>query len=751
MKQSSELAAEAKEASRCKRNLRRRRIPKRIPAEDALDVQSRTQMRPKEIELLYARQGFRRVAPYGLMGFPEFCSMLGVLAMLEETQIADRLFSAFDRDHNKQLTFREFAVALGTMMCGREEDKLDLGFRILNPSYTGTGASLSDYDFEFPDEGSISDGCPAAAKGTDAATELLRSGGSAEASADGGEAPLQQPQPQHQQQQQQPEEMQQQQQQQDEVYEPHQHHKTRVSLAAFNRLKETVYADSVPASAFVSLVRAMEASRKILLGDDGSPLATQEIERIFLPLSTLLPDGTRRMFERDYKYAVRNSASFIALLGVDVGGAAADTSTGSQAAKAWDETTEAERMTTEGIVKSMQDVTSRLSKAVSRRSSGNPGERRPKSCQNQQLLLQLQQCMHNLQEIEKQLDALKALPACPIAASRAAAEAAAAAAAAATAVELSREDRQETWSSPLALESDASSEAANREAAAAAAEVAAAAAAADTAKAAAKGRAAAGGTAAAIPSLATAEAAALASSAAAAAAAEAAAAEAASAAAALEAATTTALSTLRDTELQLLQMLEATKGEADQEPPSPISAPRTGDSAKGGDAKRDVTAQKLAAVCVPTHIAAAASAAAVIAAAVSAAAASAAAASASAVSAAAFSAAAASAAVRGFVALSTCNPSKKHTHCSAAAAAAAVAVGAAPQKQPCPLSSRSSGGSIGTALCDTITNTTAAAATAAAAAAAAAALCCCLPSVPAGFRDRRSMANPENEPDDPRA
>ncbi|KAL8448913.1 hypothetical protein Emed_003483 [Eimeria media] len=773
MKQSSELAPEAKDPPRGKRNLRRRRIPKRIPPEDALDVQSRTQMRPKEIELLYARQGFRRVAPYGLMGFSEFCSMLGVLAMLEETQIADRLFSAFDRDHNKQLTFREFAVALGTMMCGREEEKLDLGFRILNPSFTGTGASLSDYEFDSPDEESFSDGWPAAAKTTDAAGDLPRSGRSVEAAADGGEAPLQQP---HQQQQEQQQE-EQQQQERDEVYESHHTHKARVSLAAFNKLKSTVYADSVPASAFVSLVRAMEASRKILLGDDGPPLATQEIERVFLPLSTLLPDGTRRMFERDYKHAVRNSPSFIALLGVDVGGAAADTSTGSQAAKAWDETTEAERMTTEGIVKNMQDVTSRMFKAVSRRSSGAPSERRSKGCQNQQLLLQLQQCMHNLQDLEKQLEALKALPPCPVSASRAAAEAAAAAAAAATAVELSRDDRQETWSSPLAGESDASVDGANTEAAApapaaaAAPDTAPAAAAADTAKAAAvEGKAAAEGTTAAIPTVASAEAAALATSAAAAAAAEAAAAEAAAAAAASDAATTAALSLLRDTELQMLQLLEAAKVEADQEPLSPISASRTGDSSKGGDAKlplaavaavaaashlerercletpwgrsRGVTAQELAAACAPTHIAAAASAAA--------ASASAAAARATAPSATAPSAAADSSAVA--------FSGGTKILIAASAAAATTLLGLYPIHlqpfQEAPLLPSSS------------------------------CCCCCRCSctkaafeyirsqqrrkhwhciqqqpqhfapvfcLSTGFRDRRSMANPDNEPDDPRA
>ena len=43
------------------------------------------------------------MAPYGQMGFNQFCSMLGVLAMLEETQIADRLFRAFDRDHNTEV------------------------------------------------------------------------------------------------------------------------------------------------------------------------------------------------------------------------------------------------------------------------------------------------------------------------------------------------------------------------------------------------------------------------------------------------------------------------------------------------------------------------------------------------------------------------------------------------------------------------------------------------------------------------
>ncbi|OEH78100.1 phosphatidylinositol-4-phosphate 5- phosphatidylinositol-4-phosphate 5-kinase [Cyclospora cayetanensis] len=280
--------------------------------------------------------------------------MLGVLAMLQETQIAGRLFQAFDRDHNTELNFTEFAVALGTMMCGSEDDKLELAFRILNPSFTGTGASLSDYEFESSEgeaESKTLEELPVSpiesANGAPLTPcDSSPDGMPPDATVAGMEWKTQAVQ------------MQQPRQRHLCVHDDHsqghspplqQKRKPRVSAEAFARIQHVVYADSVSTSDFVQLIRAVEASRKILVGDEGPPIPQSEIEAVFLPLTTTLPDGSKRMMQADFRRAVRNSPSFLALLGVDIGGAAADTSAGGQAAKAWDETTDMERVKTEGI------------------------------------------------------------------------------------------------------------------------------------------------------------------------------------------------------------------------------------------------------------------------------------------------------------------------------------------------------------------------------------------------------------------
>ncbi|XP_026189953.1 uncharacterized protein LOC34618003 [Cyclospora cayetanensis] len=398
----------------------RRRIPRNVPQEAILEVQSRTSLSPREIELLYSSR-FRRVAPNGKMGFSQFCSMLGVLAMLQETQIAGRLFQAFDRDHNTELNFTEFAVALGTMMCGSEDDKLELAFRILNPSFTGTGASLSDYEFESSEgeaESKTLEELPVSpiesANGAPLTPcDSSPDGMPPDATVAGMEWKTQAVQ------------MQQPRQRHLCVHDDHsqghspplqQKRKPRVSAEAFARIQHVVYADSVSTSDFVQLIRAVEASRKILVGDEGPPIPQSEIEAVFLPLTTTLPDGSKRMMQADFRRAVRNSPSFLALLGVDIGGAAADTSAGGQAAKAWDETTDMERVKTEGIVRSLRGIPSRLYRSTSDSTNTmekvlqQPQQLQQHVFQQQQLKQQLQQlefCIDNLREIERQIQTLK--------------------------------------------------------------------------------------------------------------------------------------------------------------------------------------------------------------------------------------------------------------------------------------------------------------------------------------------------------
>lgn len=46
---------------------------------------------------------YRKFAPQGRLFFSRFCDTLGVLGMLDQTLIAERLFAAFDADGNGEV------------------------------------------------------------------------------------------------------------------------------------------------------------------------------------------------------------------------------------------------------------------------------------------------------------------------------------------------------------------------------------------------------------------------------------------------------------------------------------------------------------------------------------------------------------------------------------------------------------------------------------------------------------------------
>ncbi|KAL8271037.1 hypothetical protein Esti_005022 [Eimeria stiedai] len=295
------------------------KLPLRVPLEMAEDIQKNTRLSLKEIQGLYNR--FRKYAPSGRLFFSRFCDTLGVLGMLDDTMIAERMFRAFDKNQDRELSFTEFATALGVMMRGTDDQKLNLSFRILNPAYTGTGECLDDYRYNFatrsesgeepprsPSRHALSEpGLPDVDSPDTADDEDLFDGwepGGAEQNAkrdlprafahnfllrNNGRVIMS---------------------------------SSRLALHLpgdanwFERNRDVIYADSLGLHEFLDLVRCLQESRRALLGGEGLVAPDEEIAMVFLPLASEMPDGSRRMMLKDFKQAVRSSPRFLCVLGV---------------------------------------------------------------------------------------------------------------------------------------------------------------------------------------------------------------------------------------------------------------------------------------------------------------------------------------------------------------------------------------------------------------------------------------------------
>ncbi|XP_026194326.1 uncharacterized protein LOC34622224 [Cyclospora cayetanensis] len=318
------------------------RLPARVPLEMQQEIERTTLLTSKEIQGLYDR--YRKYAPNGRLLFSRFCDTLGVLGMLDDTMIAERMFRAFDQNKDGELSFTEFATALGIMMRGKDDEKLDLSFKILNPTYSGTGECLEDYRSHSASSSDTENAVPAdpprnvdsrpagsraSLEGTEGdaipgdgdvaaptAAELSSSQDVRSVSEEGPEIILprsfgvscstlkgQQTRP----------------------------LAATVSSPArgsrdmrwFERHKAVIYADSLGLEEFMDLVRCLQASRRALLGGEGIVAPDEDIATVFLPLASEMPDGSRRMLLRDFKRAVLCSPRFLCLLGVVSNGGAA--------------------------------------------------------------------------------------------------------------------------------------------------------------------------------------------------------------------------------------------------------------------------------------------------------------------------------------------------------------------------------------------------------------------------------------------
>ncbi|KFG50869.1 phosphatidylinositol-4-phosphate 5-kinase [Toxoplasma gondii p89] len=262
------------------------RLPAKMERTLLEDILTKTNLGPKEIKDLYNR--FRRIAPDGSLPFSRFCDTLGVLGMVDETFLAERLFNAFDTNGDSRLSFTEFAVALGTMMRGSDDEKLNLSFKILNPTYGGGATCLADYGlggFE-EDASECEQTSVASARVTARREPSLRS----------PSCGLQEP----------------------------------LSLQRYEELKPQIERDTIGVEDFVLLIHCVEQTRRALIGGTQPSSSDAEIRRVFMQNATVMPDGSSRMMLLDFKQAVRTSPAFLALLGVLPQELAADTSAGHQ-------------------------------------------------------------------------------------------------------------------------------------------------------------------------------------------------------------------------------------------------------------------------------------------------------------------------------------------------------------------------------------------------------------------------------------
>ena len=96
----------------------------------------------KEVHALYDR--FRKVAPRGFMTKTQFKQSLGLLGMLPNDYIPNRMFAAFDSKKDGVITFDEYCTSFAVLLRGSEIEKLKLSFRLADSSDSG---HLSFHDF----------------------------------------------------------------------------------------------------------------------------------------------------------------------------------------------------------------------------------------------------------------------------------------------------------------------------------------------------------------------------------------------------------------------------------------------------------------------------------------------------------------------------------------------------------------------------------------------------------------------------
>lgn len=253
---------------------RRRGLPKYLPSDMLRAVQAATKLTSKEVNSLYFR--FRRLEPSGHMSLAVFRGTMGMLGMLDDSFLSHRMFSAFDEDKDGRLNFVEFAIALGTMIRGTDDEKLALAFKILCPPRRSSAPSPdSGYPFASPYADAMGSALPP--KTSDGSIEAYPTALITKASPRGDSG-------------------------------------TSEKQSDSRGLEQ-----GISLFDFRNVVVSLESTRRQLIGGHTEYIDDRLIERVYRQVASRQPDGSLLLRLEDFKHAVRTNGMFLSLLGVTLG------------------------------------------------------------------------------------------------------------------------------------------------------------------------------------------------------------------------------------------------------------------------------------------------------------------------------------------------------------------------------------------------------------------------------------------------
>eukprot|EP00516_Mucochytrium_quahogii_P007761 CAMPEP_0203757878 /NCGR_PEP_ID=MMETSP0098-20131031/10738_1 /ASSEMBLY_ACC=CAM_ASM_000208 /TAXON_ID=96639 /ORGANISM=" , Strain NY0313808BC1" /LENGTH=813 /DNA_ID=CAMNT_0050650123 /DNA_START=36 /DNA_END=2477 /DNA_ORIENTATION=- len=100
------------------------------------NVELTTRFKPKEIRKLH--QQFLAISDRkGLLGPDGFRQSMGILGMVQDSILCQRLFSVFNESQTGQITFEEFAKGLGVLVKGTVDEKLTFAFAMTDIDGSG--------------------------------------------------------------------------------------------------------------------------------------------------------------------------------------------------------------------------------------------------------------------------------------------------------------------------------------------------------------------------------------------------------------------------------------------------------------------------------------------------------------------------------------------------------------------------------------------------------------------------------------
>jgi len=123
---------------RGRRNLRRLRLSSssRLTASIIRDVELSTKFKPKEIRKLH--QQFVAIADVnGRLGIDGFRQSMGILGMIQDSILCQRLFAVFNESGSGYISFEEFAKGLGVLVKGTVDEKLEFAFAMTDIDGSG--------------------------------------------------------------------------------------------------------------------------------------------------------------------------------------------------------------------------------------------------------------------------------------------------------------------------------------------------------------------------------------------------------------------------------------------------------------------------------------------------------------------------------------------------------------------------------------------------------------------------------------